>query len=264
MKKQCFIFTRFNVGVYSQQGPSLWGKDRPTTFDKELWMQHRFDLLQTICLPSVKLQVGLKAWIIIIDADTPDTWKDMLRQLTKSVTNTDVILVETNKHYCDEGAASLYALNTLTYNLADTDSLVATCNLDSDCAMHPNYIATIQDLECTEFPVVVDTLLVLGLNIDVDNKVIDMGCSSPKHTTSSQCLIENHNFMLKTVLEFGHMKLYTKYTVIYLPDITPVITHHSNNVVCRNRTIERVSPTAILTAKMVSINKRYNLKLELS
>lgn len=69
-----FILTRFNI--------RLWNKDKeglPVRTKK--WLEHRFELFERYCLPSVKNQTCQDfTWIVLFDSITPERFKDKISE----------------------------------------------------------------------------------------------------------------------------------------------------------------------------------------
>lgn len=69
-----FILTRFNI--------RLWNKDKegqPVRTKK--WLEHRFELFERYCLPSVKYQTCPDfTWIVLFDSTTPERFKDKISE----------------------------------------------------------------------------------------------------------------------------------------------------------------------------------------
>lgn len=72
-----FILTRFNI--------RLWNKDKegqPVRTKK--WLEHRFELFERYCLPSVKNQNCQDfTWIILFDSTTPERFKEKIAEYQK-------------------------------------------------------------------------------------------------------------------------------------------------------------------------------------
>ncbi|MCR5709048.1 MAG: putative rhamnosyl transferase [Bacteroidales bacterium] len=69
---QLFILTRFNI--------RLWHKDKVgCAVLTEKWLEHRFQLFEKYCLPSVAGQTckGFE-WIVLFDVNTPKPYKDRI------------------------------------------------------------------------------------------------------------------------------------------------------------------------------------------
>lgn len=71
---QHFILTRFNL--------LLWNKDKrgkPVRTIK--WLEHRFNIFEKYCLPSIKGQVCKNfEWIVLFDSSTPERFKKRIEE----------------------------------------------------------------------------------------------------------------------------------------------------------------------------------------
>lgn len=64
-----FIITRFNLNLYN-----LDKNQRPTRTDR--WLEHRFELFERYCLPSVAAQTNPDfTWLCLFDAATPEPYR---------------------------------------------------------------------------------------------------------------------------------------------------------------------------------------------
>lgn len=71
---QHFILTRFNL--------LLWQKDKEGCKVRTIeWLEHRFNLFEQYCLPSLCNQTCQDfEWIILLDSNTPDLYKKRIEQ----------------------------------------------------------------------------------------------------------------------------------------------------------------------------------------
>ena len=77
-KIQHFILTRFNL--------YLWNKDKEgCPVRTKQWLEHRFELFNRYCLPSIKNQTSQNfEWIVLFDSTTPDTFREKITEWQKS------------------------------------------------------------------------------------------------------------------------------------------------------------------------------------
>ena len=66
MKYIHYILTRFNVDLYNKNN-TKWQKDKNgTNIDPEIWLENRFKLFETYCLPSIINQTSKNfKWIVL-------------------------------------------------------------------------------------------------------------------------------------------------------------------------------------------------------
>ena len=69
---QHFVITRFNLDLYA------WDKNRiPTRTEK--WLQHRFDIFEQYCLPSMQAQTTHNyIWLCLFDSNTPAEYRQRI------------------------------------------------------------------------------------------------------------------------------------------------------------------------------------------
>lgn len=64
-----FIITRFNLNLYAQDKHDL-----PTRTER--WLEHRFEVFERYCLPSVAAQTSKNfTWLCLFDAATPEAYR---------------------------------------------------------------------------------------------------------------------------------------------------------------------------------------------
>ncbi len=121
-----FIITRFNLATSGRESEIR---------SQEGWLEHRFDLFERYCLPSVAAQsVQNFRWIIHFDENTPDTFKKRISALTKTF---PFIPFYTN------------LLNgwgeSITQTFSPKADFVATTRLDSDDALGIDFVEKVQN-----------------------------------------------------------------------------------------------------------------------
>ena len=85
---QHFILTRFNVLLWNKAKD---GRKVRTT----RWLEHRFQLFEKYCLPSVKNQTLQKfEWIVLFDSMTPDSFKERIEGYQKECPQLRSVFVE--------------------------------------------------------------------------------------------------------------------------------------------------------------------------
>ena len=88
---QHFILTRFNL--------LLWNKDKEKQPVRTLkWLEHRFELFENYCLPSVKNQTCKEfEWIVLFDSSTPERFKGRIVEWQKKCSQFVPVFVEPSK-----------------------------------------------------------------------------------------------------------------------------------------------------------------------
>ncbi|WP_366809621.1 glycosyltransferase [uncultured Alistipes sp.] len=134
-----FILTRFNL--------KLWTKDKSNIpVQTEVWLNKRFDLFETYCLPSIINQTNQNfKWICLFDIDTPCAYKSKI---------TEYIIRCPNFHpyYLNKKET----INYLEYfkdcikklRGGDNDAIITTY-LDNDDCLRCDYIESVQRLAYT-------------------------------------------------------------------------------------------------------------------
>jgi len=134
-----YILTRFNIDLYTRKREK-WKKDKNNRdIDSELWMEKRFKLFETYCLPSICNQINKNfKWLVVYDVKTPSKWFQK---------------IESYKNICDN-YVHIYNHQgiqraTLPYILKDCEtkkiSHVITTRLDNDDCLSNNAVELIQN-----------------------------------------------------------------------------------------------------------------------
>ena len=129
-KIEHFLITRFNVlPKFDIIDDGSWDRE---------WLNHRFNLFEKFCYPSVVNQTNQNfRWIVFFHSKTPDIFK---QKINEYATWENFIPVYVKDRYTLESNKSII-LDQLSNN---TEYLI-TSRLDSDDAISKDYIATIQD-----------------------------------------------------------------------------------------------------------------------
>jgi len=126
-----FIITRYNV-------PSSFAPRKDIHLDDD-WLDHRFDLFATYCLPSIENQSDQNfSWLIIMDETTRASQRQRVEEITRPLPNVTLVLTAT-------GAPGQWENDVRHEILQRTGSnRVATSRLDNDDALHTDYIRLIR------------------------------------------------------------------------------------------------------------------------
>lgn len=132
-----FLLTRFNLKN------KAWKKTNDEVHKglTENWLDKRFYLFKTYCLPSVMNQTNKNfVWILIFDIDTPSKYQTEIKTLTRKHANIIVI-------YADGFNELLPTLKSeIKIHLEKDDNYIITTRLDNDDIIHKDFIKTIQNL----------------------------------------------------------------------------------------------------------------------
>lgn len=129
-----FLITRFNlkseIWTHSKNGLDILSK---------AWLDDRFELFETYCLPSVANQSNQNfTWLILFDIDTPKVFKTQIESLIKGYSNFTVLYIDGFKELTT--SVSAFIKN----NIAKEDKYIITTRLDNDDVLHKDFIKTIQ------------------------------------------------------------------------------------------------------------------------
>jgi hypothetical protein len=122
-----FVLTRFNVaGVKGLER----GLDLP-------WLEHRFDLFDQFCFPSVRGQVCQNfTWIVLCDSRTPATFRQRLEALSRWPNFVPVFADDVRHDFVNRVIAS---------RLPATTRFLITTRLDNDDAISTDLVRIVQE-----------------------------------------------------------------------------------------------------------------------
>lgn len=143
MKCQQWLLTRFNVRLTFDIAPQVFSGKHPGL--DEGWLERRFDLFETYCLPSVAAQTEKDfSWLVYLDEKTPLGFKQRMAELATGHSFLHPV-------YCagfDE--ASLWA-GIDAWEREETTVRI-TSRLDNDDMLHPRYIEAVRKCAEREMP----------------------------------------------------------------------------------------------------------------
>lgn len=123
------LLTRFNVRRFAAIDPCALSAE---------WLEARMQLFEQITFHSVASQSRLPdAWLVFFDEGTPKATRDQFRQLCRK-------LPMLRAEYCSELDAKLCA-DRIRIMLPSGKNWLITTRLDSDDALNPQFIETLQD-----------------------------------------------------------------------------------------------------------------------
>jgi hypothetical protein len=120
-----FLLTRFNPPTsYARQGEGL----------EPDWLEHRFNIFESFCLPSVLGQSNKSfSWLILFDMKTPKKWIDRIKGDIKCLPDAHILMTD---RYC-ESVVTAGILKLIDIN--DTRHILTT-RLDNDDAIACDYL----------------------------------------------------------------------------------------------------------------------------
>lgn len=138
MKGKHFIITFFNLKIWQQDK-----RKQPTSTVE--WLSERFQLFETYCLPSVKMQTRQDfVWLCLFDEDTPQHFRDRIEVLKKSVPQLHDCYYSASQasQYldADEKTRCRFIRDEIRKRLDTEDEYVITTNLDNDDALNIHMI----------------------------------------------------------------------------------------------------------------------------
>lgn len=141
-----FVITRFNLkGKKNLKGNRLFD---PLSNE---WLDERFDLFNTYCLPSVKNQTNKNfIWLVCFDTDTPKAYLPIIENIKKDFKNFIPVFVD--------GFSGLESKikETIQNTIINTDEFIITTRIDNDDIIHQDFIKSIQNLYKPEVNTLID------------------------------------------------------------------------------------------------------------
>lgn len=130
---QHFILTRFNL--------LLWQKDKTGCKVRTIeWLEHRFNLFEQYCLPSLCNQTCQHfEWIILFDSSTPDEYKARIVQWKSKCPQLIPVFVQP-----EEGRYFASIFKQEVVKRLKNSSKVITTYLDNDDALDNRFIENLQ------------------------------------------------------------------------------------------------------------------------
>ena len=138
-----FILTRFNIYI--------WTKDK--NGDKvrtRTWLEHRFELFERFCLPSIKGQTCKDfEWIVLFDSSTPESFKARIVQYVEECPQLIPVYVEPQKgRYFAEIFKTAVCSRLLNHGIQDGERVLTTY-FDNDDAINIRFVDDLQKRAAT-------------------------------------------------------------------------------------------------------------------
>ncbi len=221
-----FIITRFNLKYDS------W-----TSIDSSIdvlspeWLEKRFQIFESFCLPSVMNQSNPDfEWLILFHEKTPETYKKRIQELTIRDPRIKPVFVLAYEKMHDQIKAYIRS------RITDAKFLITT-RLDNDDLIHMNFIKTIQEIAVDRHDVLLD--LRSGYQLSLQGNQADVRNFSAAFNPFVSLVESMDDF--KTILSRNHLEwkshndlvIYTK-TPLWIQFI-----HDTNLVNRKNRSLSK-------------------------
>jgi hypothetical protein len=184
-----YLITRFSV-PYSNYIKDKKGEKVRTAE----WLEHRFKLFETYCLPSVIGQSSQNfTWLVFFDLYTPNIFKQRIESIGLNYPNFKPIYINSSETFIIE-------LNKYIAIQTKQCEYLITSRVDNDDAIHQEYIQTIQNSLKPDN----DFLLNFrwGLQLDIKTGLLYQNRDESNPFLSRIC--RYYPETIKTVFEFGH------------------------------------------------------------
>ena len=188
---QHFILTRFNL--------YLWNKDKGgCPVRTKQWLEHRFELFERYCLPSIKWQTCQNfEWIVLFDSTTPEPFKEKIGEWLKECPQLVPVYVEPKDGY---RFAQIFEQEVRCKMSEGRCDRVLTTYLDNDDALNVRFVEDIQQ-RVQSLPDGTFIYYTEGYQYFTDHKYL-MKIHYPKNHFVS--VVESGNpAMMKTIYGYG-------------------------------------------------------------
>lgn len=140
MATKHFLLTRFNLHLYKRDKYFR-------TINPDRWLEHRFELFERFCLPSIAAQTTHDfEWLILFDKHTPQVYKERIKRHVQKYPFISPIAVEA-QYGCYYPQIFQKAIRNRLEKAQQNDeqaTSVLTTRLDNDDALAPDFVARVQ------------------------------------------------------------------------------------------------------------------------
>lgn len=131
-----FLITRFNL-----KNPYWRNQNKEYYVVSEEWLDERFEIFETYCLPSVKNQSQQNfIWLVFFDVDTPKHYINKINSINKEYNNFKPIYIDGFKELSNAVKHQIELLQS------SHEDYFITTRFDNDDIIHKDFIKTIQSL----------------------------------------------------------------------------------------------------------------------
>lgn len=195
-----FILTRFNVRLYPKD------KKGNNTLTPE-WLEHRFQLFERYTLPSLSAQTCKDfKWIVLIDRETPQAYKERLEGCVERCPNLHIIRVRSDKGYLSTQVFREVIQRDMkeVYGENFKDGQVLTTWMDNDDSLAIDFVERVQQ-EAAKLSVKRPTFIVFhyGLQYFTQREVAVRHRFKNNHFISLIEVIQSDD-LPKTVFGYGN------------------------------------------------------------
>jgi hypothetical protein len=193
-----YVITRFNLKFSFGYDTDKNGNLTQT----ETWLNHRFDLFNTYCYPSLKGQSCLYfKWLVLFDVDTPKKFLEKIDFYKKDFPNFYPIFIENGEHEILQIEIN-NAIDLLSNNLS---THIITTRLDNDDVFHKDIIMKIQAFYLKNN----EDNVFLNFNYGIQYDLTRMHAVKMRYENNHFIsLIEKRHNFIKTVLLNDHTKIH--------------------------------------------------------
>ena len=193
-----YVITRFNLKLESH-----FSRDKngiPTRTDK--WLERRFDLFETVCLPSLQGQTCREfTWLVLFDRETPEPLKKRVESYREVCPNFIPLYLETGE--------PLYVKKILAEKIAMLSkggvTKIVTTRVDNDDAFHKDMIRDVRSYFALN-PEECFLNFNYGLQFDLEHRVAVKFRYENNHFIS---LLEKNDQAIETVIFNDHSVIQT-------------------------------------------------------
>jgi len=144
-----YLITRFNL-----KNPDWVNENNEYYVLTQEWLDERFTIFETYCLPSVKNQSNQNfVWLVFFYVDTPKHFLGKIHQIAENFENFKPIFIDGFKELGNELKLQI------EHNQLNIDDYFITTRLDNDDIIHKDFIKTIQDLYIPRSKSIIDLRL---------------------------------------------------------------------------------------------------------
>lgn len=129
-----FLITRFNLTNKTWSS----GEKEPINLTTD-WLNKRFQLFETYCLPSVTNQTNQNfVWLVLYDTNTPVDFMEKINSYSLRFSNYKPVYID------GFNGLTKGLIDEISKELSNDSNFIITTRLDNDDAIHKDFVATIQ------------------------------------------------------------------------------------------------------------------------